>query len=282
MKKKYFSSDKVKISYDLSFRNKKRPLLVFLHGLGGNSTEWKYTLEEAKKRNFSTLLIDLRGHGFSDIPEEANKYTLECYAKDLRGILEKEKIKNYAIVGHSFGGVIAIIYCTIYKDLQPKGLVLIETTYKYPYKKNRELNVNPIFCWVLRHLVYYGIITNKVFSEKRRTFDANQVLTENIIFKIYDEIYHTAFKVIFDSLDATKKFSDERNKEVETALKSYKGPILIIGGKTDNTIPLQKVRDMRKLIPNSKLEIFDGGHLLPLEDPKNFNLKLFNFLMTII
>src|SRR3989339_1389465 len=120
-------------------------------------------------------------------------------------------------------------------------MVLVETTHKYPYKKNRELNANPVVCWGLRKLVHYGIITNKVFSEKRRTFDESKLLTENFIFQIYDEMYHTAFKVIFDSLDATKKFSDERKKEVEIALRGYKNPSLVIGGKRDTTITLQQV-----------------------------------------
>jgi len=282
MKKKIISFDKVKISYVFEGRNSDRPVLVFLHGLGANSTEWKYTLDEAKRQNYSTLSIDLRGHGFSDIPEEAEKYSLECYANDLREILLNEKITNYAIVGHSFGGVVAIIYCTLFKDLQPRGMVLVETTYKYPFKKNREMNANPVFCWVLRQLVHYGIITNRAYSERKKTLNATKILKENFLFQIYDEIYHTAFKVIFDSLDATKKFSNVRGKEVVQTLKKISFPTLIIGGKKDHTIKIKWVKAMKKYIPKSEMIIFNGSHMLPLENPSEFNSKVFSFLMTII
>ncbi len=282
MKKSMVSFDNVKISYEIEKRNEKRPILVFLHGLGGNSTEWKYSLEEARKKKLSTLVMDLRGHGYSDIPEETDKYKLECYIKDLREVLKKEKIKRYVVVGHSFGGCVGLIYCTLFKDLRPMGMVLVEATYKYPYKKNKELNINPFFCRVIKKLIKYGIITNKAYSERKKTLDLTKMVQENFIFQMYDEIYYTAFKVIFDSLEGSRKFSVANNTKIINTLKSLKIPVLLIGGKLDNTIKLEWVEETKKLIPNSILEVFEGSHLLPLEDHKLFNLRLFNFLMTIV
>jgi len=47
------------------------------------------------------------------------------------------------------------------------------------------------------------------------------------------------------------------NREV---LKSYAGPLLLIHGRRDNTVPIEHARELARLVPNAKLQEIDCGH----------------------
>ena len=108
----------------------KKITFVFLHGLGGNLYAWKDYFSLFNKRGYATLAIDLRGHGLSKRADKPQQYDLEIFARDVKKILDKEKIKNFVLVGHCFGGVIASIFQKKYKSA--KALILISATSKAP------------------------------------------------------------------------------------------------------------------------------------------------------
>ncbi len=97
------SFDGTNIFYD--YRKGRIPLcLVFLHGVAGNWTVWKKEIDFFSKKGFTTLAIDLRGHGCSDAPTAFEKYKMTNFSKDVRKIIHKEKIKKFVLIGHSLGG----------------------------------------------------------------------------------------------------------------------------------------------------------------------------------
>ncbi len=59
----------MKINYKIH-KNKNDLYLVFLHGLGGNLYAWNEIRTIMHKKNYSTLAIDLRGHGESFRPKK--------------------------------------------------------------------------------------------------------------------------------------------------------------------------------------------------------------------
>ena len=273
------SHDGLEIHYVYKPVKSSKPVLLFLHGLGANYSEWKQTMVLARNRGYSTLAIDLRGHGLSSAPEKKEFYALEHFANDLKKILIQLKIKKFILIGHSFGGSIAIVYCTKYLDASLQKMVLIESTYKYPYKKYHELNINPFFCFLLRKMVEFKILTNKSFP-RIPELDLMKLPKENIFFQIYDELYHTPFKVIFQCLDAAKYFSTRQEKQIVSALRKVKSPTLLISGTNDTIVNKKYSYELKNIIPHSKLKIFEkAGHQFPLEENKIFNKELFSFLI---
>src|SRR3989344_4942432 len=236
------SHDGLEIHYVYKPVKSSKPVILFLHGLGANYSGWKNTIASAKKRGYSTLAIDLRGHGLSSTPEQYEYYALEHFAKDIKNILTQLEIKKFILVGHSFGGSVAIVYCTKYIDASLQKMILIESTHKYPYKKYHELNVN-------------------------------------LFFQIYDEIYHTSFKVIFQCLDAAKKFSNQEDKKIVSSLQNIKFPTLLISGAEDNIVDKRYSYELKKLIPHAKLRVFEkANHQFLLEENSILNKELFSFL----
>ncbi|MDP3728742.1 MAG: alpha/beta hydrolase [bacterium] len=272
------SHDGLDIHYVYKQVKSSKPIILFLHGLGANYSEWKQTMALAKKKGYSTLAIDLRGHGLSSTPEQFEFYALEHFADDVKKIITHLKIKKLVLVGHSFGGSIAIVYCTKYLDSSLQRMILIESTHKYPYKKYHELNVNPIFCFLLRKLVQLNILTNKSFP-KIPELNLIELYKENMFFQIYDELYHTPFKVIFQCLDKAKDFSTQKERKITSTLQSIQFPTLLITGTEDTIIDKEYSYKLKNLIPNSKLKVFEkASHQFPLEENHILNKELFSFL----
>lgn len=83
------------------------PDVVLIHGLTGDLSIW--LLCEAMGvlgRSFRVTAFDLRGHGYSDVPPSG--YTSADQAADALAIMDALEIDRAMVVGHSFGGVIAM------------------------------------------------------------------------------------------------------------------------------------------------------------------------------
>src|SRR5690606_7896722 len=80
------------------------PLLVLLHGLGGNSAVWQ-SLEPSLAMHWVGRWIapDFAGHGRSP---HRGPYSIERHAADVAALLEGEN--DVTVVGHSMGGLIAM------------------------------------------------------------------------------------------------------------------------------------------------------------------------------
>jgi len=281
MRKSLVTKDGVNLVYIYNKIKSDKPTLIFLHGLGANWSQWKYSIIQAKKEGYSALAVDLRGHGLSEFPKDDKSYSLDKYVKDLKEILEHENIKNYIFIGHSFGGSVAITYCTEIKNSSPKAIVFVESTHKYPFKKYHELNQNSWLCFLLRKLVELKLIPYQ-HSPRKHELDIQQIFEENWLFRLFDEIYYTSFSTIFKALDGAKDYSMKKGKEVLSTLRNLKIPTFIMAGKDDHIINPNFSVEMHKIIPNSKLKMYDkAGHFFPLTNPKLFNTELFTFLSAI-
>jgi pimeloyl-ACP methyl ester carboxylesterase len=72
------------------------------------------------------IYLDLRGHGRSDAGP-TNKWSLEQCALDVRSFCDSLSIDAPIVLGHSFGGIVAIVYATRFVD-HPSKLVLSSTS----------------------------------------------------------------------------------------------------------------------------------------------------------
>jgi len=89
-----------------------RPLL-FIHGWFGSWRYWVPAMEELS-RNYRTYAFDLWGFGDSD--KMRSYYSLEAYVEQLREFMDQLGIWSIPIVGHSLGGVVALLFATQFPD----------------------------------------------------------------------------------------------------------------------------------------------------------------------
>jgi pimeloyl-ACP methyl ester carboxylesterase len=81
------------------------PPLVLLHGLGGAATNWVELAPELARTKL-VIVPELPGHGGSSPVAAAPN--LNPYADSVAGVLQHEDVRGAAVIGHSFGGSVAL------------------------------------------------------------------------------------------------------------------------------------------------------------------------------
>jgi 3-oxoadipate enol-lactonase len=102
------------------------PAVVLLHGFTADLRMWMAHAEPLS-RDYRVIAPDLRGHGRSSAPEDLASYTMEAYAGDLLALLDALEIDVCALVGCSFGGMIAAHFATERPE-RLAGLVLSDAS----------------------------------------------------------------------------------------------------------------------------------------------------------
>jgi pimeloyl-ACP methyl ester carboxylesterase len=86
--------------------------VVLVHSLAGNSAQWARQLQHLRPVR-RAVALDLRGHGASDPPRN-HDYSISALAGDIAAVVDALGITNFAMVGHSLGGGVALSYAGAY------------------------------------------------------------------------------------------------------------------------------------------------------------------------
>jgi pimeloyl-ACP methyl ester carboxylesterase len=81
------------------------PALLLLHALGEDGRDWHGVLPELA-RTHRVYVPDLRGHGASGFP---GRYSFELMRDDVLGFLDALGIPDAVLIGHSLGGMVALL-----------------------------------------------------------------------------------------------------------------------------------------------------------------------------
>lgn len=88
---------------------KKKPVVLFLHGIGSSAEIWWDILQCLVCAGYEVLAPDMLGHGYSSVPNCAKAYTFTNLLKDTLAIFDKyissTESDQCIIIGHSFGWV---------------------------------------------------------------------------------------------------------------------------------------------------------------------------------
>jgi pimeloyl-ACP methyl ester carboxylesterase len=100
---------------------KARPI-VLLHGVASNAKIWIMVGPRLGER-YRTFALDQRGHGQTDKPDSG--YDFDTVTGDLRAFIEELRLERPVLVGHSWGGNVALQYAATYPD-EVERLVLVD------------------------------------------------------------------------------------------------------------------------------------------------------------
>lgn len=264
---KFTSFDGTKIYYEISGSKNSSKTLLFLHGLGGNLTAWDPQRKYFEKLGFRTIAIDIRGHGLSDRPKDRTKYKPEIMAKDILVFIEKFKLKNFILVGHCLGGILSLIL-TGRDDVKPKALILIATTYEFPFyarllQRSKILNISSD---ALNQLPLFGRAGQAQLTKFRGTHDLSPR-------RITSDIIHTTAQSFVSLYSNILIFNGKK------FLKNIKCPTLIIHGEKDIFFSPKIAMGLNKYIRNSELILLpNANHILVLNNPDEINRVIDNYL----
>ena len=98
------------------------PAMVFVHGWSCNRAFFGPQIEHFSHQR-RCVGVDLRGHGDSDKPRQ--DYTMEGFADDLAWLCQQLQIEGLVVVGHSMGGVVALVLAARYPELV-RAIVMVD------------------------------------------------------------------------------------------------------------------------------------------------------------
>jgi len=117
---KFIQIDNLSLNY-LYWGNPDAVPIVLLHGLCGNAHYWDlFTGNVASE--YRLIAVDQRGHGDSDWAES---YGPRDYVLDLETFVDSLKLSGFVLIGHSMGGINAIIYAARHPE-QVSALVIVD------------------------------------------------------------------------------------------------------------------------------------------------------------
>jgi len=121
----FLFTNNIRLHYEHWNRGSARPVIL-LHGLASNLRIWELTVPYLTAAGLEPIAWDGRGHGLSDGPD--GDYGFDTYLADLGGFIEACQVEHPLIVGHSWGGWLALAYAArvSFGPHAPSGIVLVD------------------------------------------------------------------------------------------------------------------------------------------------------------
>lgn len=235
-----------------------QPAVVLLHGMSTAADSFRETMHELAD-SYYLIAPDIPGFGYSD---NTKPYTIPHLIEWLASLLEGLALIPVALLGHSFGGLLAAAYAAWYQEEVTRLLLLspaILTSTSYPK--------------ILKKVgVALGLVDlGSAISQSRL------MVKRQIRVPFYDPDTQD------DSVWERRLMDYERARASASVMKAAAfydlrphldrvyHPVCIVWGQNDPVVPHTHADKLAALMPNSEAhKIPDCGHLPMLEQPGRF------------
>lgn len=239
------------------------PRVLFISGTGGdlrrspNAFDWPLT------KHFEVLAYDQRGLGQTDRPDVP--YTMADYAADANALLDVVGWDRCMAIGVSFGGMVVQEFALRYQPRVEK-LVLCCTSSggaggaSYPLHELKGLTLEEYARLVI------------TLADNRR--DATWQATHAQEFQTLLNDTLTGLKIGADepgrAMGARRQIEARKDHNTYNRLPTLRISTLICGGRYDGIASVDNQHALQKQIPNAQVELFEGGHLFFVQDPRAY------------
>lgn len=232
------SVGEVFVSYQPAKGGQTGPLVVFLHGWGSDSSIWKDQVASCPQ---ATLTIDLPGFGQSPEPEQV--LTVSDYTAAVREVIGKCGVGEVVLVGHSFGGQVAVELAT-QEPAWLAGLVLVASASVRQERRPLLSKVGEFFGPVFR-LPLLRALRPTIYQWLGADLPPESAVMRATMRNVQRE--------------------DQRHKVDE-----IKVPTQLVWGDSDTATPLVDGELLAERIEKSQLTVLTGGHFIFLDQPTAF------------
>ncbi|MEK4708288.1 alpha/beta fold hydrolase [Bacillus sp. FSL R10-2780] len=251
----YFIYKNQKVYYNIEGSG---PVILFLHGLGGNSNNWLYQ-RQYFKGNWTVISLDLPGHGKS----EGLEISFKEYSNVLYELCNYLKLQKVVICGLSKGARVGIDFAIHYPSFVTSLIVVNAFPYLEPEDRQERLKIYDLLsvndngkAWADTLLSAMGVEDNDAIVRG----------------------FHQSLQTI-NPMHIQRLFAELVDYDQRPYLSNIACPALIIRGENDYFVPEKYVREFEKHLRNvTFVELKDSGHLPYLEQPTSFNVTVETFL----
>lgn len=245
------------------------PALLLLHGLACDSATWD-TVMAPLAEHFTVIAPDLLGHGESDKPDA--DYSLGGYANGMRDLITILGIDKVTVVGHSFGGGVAMQFAYQFPD-RVERIVLVSTgglgREVTPAIRMLTLPGAGTALSVATMRPWRGVVASTMRGLARTGWDATRDLAE--VADIYESFADPAARKAVQRL--TSHVLNWRGQFVTMTDRTYLAsivPVMVVWGDDDRVIPVAHAEIARKQAMSDVHVLADSGHFPHRDHPEVF------------
>lgn len=285
----YLSFQGYKTYYRIANPDGKKIPLLLLHGGPGSTHNYLEILDDlANKDDRPVITYDQLGCGLSSLDEShPSLWVKETWVEELINLRDKLNLKKIHLLGHSWGGMLSIIYLT---DYHPTGVVTstLSSTLSSVKLWSKETH---------RLVKYLSIEDQKAIEEAERVGNYS-----SLEFKIANDNYMEKFITgskrdnLPECITRKKRSGSEsyriawgeseftpsgtlKDYEYTDKLKNITCPVLLFSGADDESTPLQNKIMYENLNCKKKWYLFENSHHQSyIEEHDKYVEKLIAFL----
>lgn len=224
------------------------PVLI-LHGWGTDSSLYYPLARRLADVGFQVVVPDLPGFGRTEGPLEDESWGISDYADFVSRFAAQAGIDSATLVGHSFGGRIAIVLGALEAPWISEMVLVAAAGIRPP----RNLQFH------LRRLTATGTRRSLGWLPQRARQYVLQLLYNRVGMTDYarsGQLRSTFVRVV--------------NEDLTQRLSEIKAPVLLIWGRNDEEVPIGAGVRMGQLLRDSRLEVLEAGHYPFVEAPQAF------------
>lgn len=232
--------------------------ILILHGWKVPVERYRSVKNLLEKKGFDVYVPVLPGFGKKE--ELKKPLTLDDYVEFVASYMKKNNIVKSTIVGHSFGGRVAIKLACCYPQLA-KNLILTGTPGLLPVSKIR-----------VKFFLILAKIGNFIFALPLLSNYSN--LGRKILYHLAStsDYLHTKGKM-------RETFKSIIGQDLTSFIKKVNLPVILVWGKLDKHVPLKVAKALEKLFSSAQLVIVKrAGHDLPYRQPVTFVNRIEKYL----
>jgi pimeloyl-ACP methyl ester carboxylesterase len=244
------------------------PAVVLIHGLPGTAEDFEAVTPLL--RGHRTISIDRPGYGFST----GGYFNFSRQIRALHEAIEDLHVDRPILVGHSYGGTIALGYAETYRyPTEVGGLVLVDAAAgDCPRHDNAFTRAQARFIQAIE-LPGIAQISDVTFSQLVRTASADPAESEAFSpAPVNPKHRHRvlAINLKHGNLEAYAGEVLAANKEIDTVnrgLGALRVPTIVIQGAQDKLVKPQCGQSIAASVPGAKVQMVPGGHMAPYTHP---------------
>lgn len=233
--------------------------IIFVHGWMEDYSMWSSQIEYFS-REYMVVAYDQRGHGRSDKPEKG--YSIQTLSDDLFSFSQNLNIERFILIGHSMGGMAAMVFALAHPDKISK-LILIGTDAKSTLSLR-------IMLWTFLHVLPYSTFAE---GSDIKFFKPTEKMKKDAAERALRTPKYAAYECF-------KAFCT--NYDIRDRVSGIKVPTLIMVGDKDSLTPLKLSQYLNRQIEGSKLIIVpDCKHMPMIENPEKVNAIIDKFIKEV-
>lgn len=248
--------------------------ITLIHGLGEDHSIFRKQIDFLTESGFSTLAVDLRGHGRSPVSvrEGTERISIQSHSLDLDDVLRAAGIARTHLVGFSLGGTVALHFACREQAKVSKLCIINPALYGGRFFTWRVKGVRPF----LTALGSLGLVDR---VSRRNPADLSEASYTNAYFSFLNGLRTTSIKGLYDNIRCLKEY------RLPAELRLGGVPVLVLSASNDELLEPGLADFIHSRLVREGTETSDfrrktiaGNHVLTLSNPEGLNRELAEFL----